>query len=195
MDVLYNEHKNISSQRQLISFYQYVYGFVSSQERFPMERKCSIGIKTCLFSFVFCIWRHGQSRKMSMAYRKIAVTPLLTHWICCSLTVSHRCIPGVIRGRSINKRHYSDAIMSAMASEITSVTIVYSTVYSGANERKHQSSASLAFVREIHRWPVNSPHKGSVTLKMFPFDDAIIYLSNNGVSSDSFHKSLSSHLN
>ena len=60
-----------------------------------------------------------------------------------------------------------------MASQISSLTIVYSTVYSGADERKHQSSTSLAFVRGIHRWPVNSPHKGQVTRKMFPFDDVI----------------------
>ena len=39
---------------------------------------------------------------------------------------------------------------------------------------KNQSSASLAFVREIHRWPVNFPHKWPVTWKMFPFDDVII---------------------
>ena len=38
----------------------------------------------------------------------------------------------------------------------------------------HQSSASLAFVRGIHRWPVNSPHKLPVTRKMFPFDDVIM---------------------
>ena len=42
------------------------------------------------------------------------------------------------------------------------------------NQRKHQSSASLAFVRGIHRWPVNSLHKGPVTRKMFPFDDVIM---------------------
>ena len=47
-------------------------------------------------------------------------------------------------------------------------------VYSGANQRKHQSSASLAFARGIHRWPVNSPHKGPVTRKIFPFDDVIM---------------------
>ena len=70
--------------------------------------------------------------------------------------------------------HYNDVIMSAMASEITSRTIVHSTVYSSADQRKHQSSASPAFVREIHRWPVNSPHKRPVTRKMFPFDDVII---------------------
>ena len=64
--------------------------------------------------------------------------------------------------------------MSAIASQITSLAIVYSTLYSGADQRKFQSSASLAFVRGIHRWPVNSPHKGSVTRKMFPFDDVIM---------------------
>ena len=60
--------------------------------------------------------------------------------------------------------HYDDVTMSAMASQITSLTIV-SIVYSGADQRKHQSSASLAFVRGIHRWPVNSPHKWPVTRK------------------------------
>ena len=58
--------------------------------------------------------------------------------------------------------------------QITSLTIVYSTVYSDAHQKKHQSSASLAFVRGIHRWPVNSPHKWPVTRKMFPFDDVIM---------------------
>ena len=71
--------------------------------------------------------------------------------------------------------HNNDVIMSAMASQITSLTIVYSSVYSGAEQRKHQSSASLDFVREIHRWPVNSPHKGPVTRKMSPFDDVIMH--------------------
>ena len=68
-------------------------------------------------------------------------------------------------------------IMSAMASQITSLTIVYLCVYSSADQRKHQSSASLAFVRGIHRWPVNSPHKWPVTRKMFPFDDVIMNIS------------------
>ena len=72
--------------------------------------------------------------------------------------------------------HYNDVIMSVMASQITSLTIVYSIVYSGADQRKHQSSASLAFVRGIHQWPVNSPHKWPVTRKMFPFDDVIMHI-------------------
>ena len=66
--------------------------------------------------------------------------------------------------------------MSTMASQTTGDSSVYSTVCSDAGRRKHQSSALLAFVREIHRWPVNSPHKGPATRKMFPFDDVIMQL-------------------
>ena len=67
--------------------------------------------------------------------------------------------------------HYCDVIMAAMASQITSLTIVYSTVYSVLDQRKHQNSASLAFVWGIQWWPVNSSHKRQATRKMFPFDD------------------------
>ena len=70
--------------------------------------------------------------------------------------------------------HYGDVIMNEMASQITSLTIVYSTVYSGPDQRKNQSSVLLAFVRGIYRWPVNSPHKRPVTRKMFPFDEVIM---------------------
>ena len=65
--------------------------------------------------------------------------------------------------------------MCAIASQITSLMIIYSIVYSDADQRKHQSSASLAFVQGIHRGPVNSPHEWPVTRKMFPFDDFIMY--------------------
>ena len=65
--------------------------------------------------------------------------------------------------------------MDAMASEITSLAIVYSTVYSGAGQRKHQSSASLASIcAGNQRWPVSSPHKRTVTRKMHLFDDVIM---------------------
>ena len=64
--------------------------------------------------------------------------------------------------------------MGAIASQITSLTIVYPTVYSDADQRKHQSSTSLAFVWVINRGPVNSPHKWPVTRKVLPFDDVII---------------------
>ena len=64
--------------------------------------------------------------------------------------------------------------MGGMASQITSLTIVYSTVYSGVDRKKYQRSASLAFAKRIHRRPVNYPHKGPVTRKMFSFDDVIM---------------------
>ena len=70
--------------------------------------------------------------------------------------------------------HYDDVIMSAIASQVTSLTIVYSAVYPGADQSKHQSSASLAFVWGIHRRSVNSPHKWPVTRKLLPFDDVIM---------------------
>ena len=75
--------------------------------------------------------------------------------------------------------------MIAMASQITSLMIAYSTVYSGTDQRKHQSSASLAFVGGIHGGPVNSPH--AVARKIFPFDDVIMenktdYVSEDGLS-------------
>ena len=65
--------------------------------------------------------------------------------------------------------HYNDVIMGSIAPQITSLTIVYSNVYSGADQTKQQSYASLEFV-------VNSPHKGPVARKMFPFDDVIMTL-------------------
>ena len=70
--------------------------------------------------------------------------------------------------------HYFDVITSAVASQITSLTIVYPTLYQDADQSKYQSSASLAFVWGIHRGPVNSPHKWPVTRKMLPFDDVIM---------------------
>ena len=68
--------------------------------------------------------------------------------------------------------HYSDVIMGAMASQIASLTIVYSPIYSGADQRKHQSSSHWPL---WGRWPVNSPHKRPVMRKKFPFDDVIVF--------------------
>ena len=89
---------------------------------------------------------------------------------------SHCCLNAVVCYFLIS--HYNDVIKSAMASQITSVSIVYSTVCYGADQRKHQSSASLSFVRGIHRWPVNPSHKRPVTQKFFRFGDVtmIIYV-------------------
>ena len=71
--------------------------------------------------------------------------------------------------------HFSDVIMRAMASQITDVSVVCSTV-SPDKSKKHQRSASLASVRGIHRSAVDFPHKGPVMWKMFPFDDVIMTL-------------------
>ena len=89
---------------------------------------------------------------------------------CCTTTA---CYIGAITCHATNSQHQDDVTMSAMASQITSHTIVYSTVY-WDGDKKHQSSASLACVWGIHRGPVNSPHKWPVTRKMFPFHDVIM---------------------
>ena len=86
------------------------------------------------------------------------------HWrMLCYVMQHHWC-----------GRHYNDVIMGAIASQITSLTIVYSTFYSDADQRKHQSSASLAFVPGIHWGLVNSLREWPVTRKMFRFDDVIM---------------------
>ena len=77
-----------------------------------------------------------------------------------------------------------------MVSQITRLTIVYSSIYSGADQRKHKSSASLAFVWGIHRLPVNSPHKGPVTRKMFPFDDVVMRRYANADGDEQRYKTL-----
>ena len=69
----------------------------------------------------------------------------------------------------VKDTHYCDVSMGAKASQITSLTIVYSTVYSGTDQRKHQSSTSLAL-----------GHKGPVTRKMIPFDDVIMQYVDRG---------------
>ena len=86
----------------------------------------------------------------------------------CVFKLGYRHVCGA--GRS----HYNDVIMGGIASQITSLTIFCSTVYSDTDKRKHQSSALLAFVRGIHRGPMNSPHKWPVRRKRFPFDDVIL---------------------
>ena len=106
-------------------------------------------------------------------------TPLLIHNACgnalnqCCYIVTWS-LRNILHWNVNQNAHYGDVIMGEIASQITSLTIVYSTVYSDVNQRKHQSSASVAWVRGIHRKPVNSPHKWPVTRKMFPFDDVIM---------------------
>ena len=108
-----------------------------------------------------------------VSYTRVIVSPITGNSIVCSAALMAPCgrnLP-VTGGSHNGSVHYIDLIMGVMASQITNLTIVYSTAYSGADQRKHQSSKPLAFVWKIHRWPVNSPHKGPVTRKMFAFDD------------------------
>ena len=73
----------------------------------------------------------SQSRGRSQAVASLRSCPGWPNWILLS--------------------HYIDVIMTTMASQITNLMVVYSTVYSDADQRKHQNSASLAFVWGIHR--------------------------------------------
>ena len=99
----------------------------------------------------------------------------LSQYVCIlPFEIYHEKRLGLWNLNVLISQHYNDVIMSEVASQITSFTIAYSSIYSGTDQRKHQSSASLAFVRGIHLWPVNSPDKGPVTRKMFPFDDIIM---------------------
>ena len=102
-------------------------------------------------------------------------THAYVHWRCKVHNISNH--PSWVQHERWLE-HCCDVIMGAIASQITSLTIVYSTVYSDADQRKHQSSVSLVFVRGIHRGPVNSPHKWPVTREMFPFDDVMMNIIN-----------------
>ena len=123
--------------------------------------------------------RHGCSCEEAMASTAMVLTYFPSNIPTSALERlnRHRYVIYIDRG-SIHANHNNEVIMSTKASKITSITIVYSTVYSGADQRKLQSPASLAFVRGIHRWPVNSPHKWPVTRKKFPFDDVIMTMGN-----------------
>ena len=97
------------------------------------------------------------------------VSPLVTYWFNIIMNYS-----GSLSKCVYFTKYYSDVTMSTMASQIFGVSTVCFAVCSDADQRKHQSSASLAFVRGIHRWLVNSPHKGPVTRKMFSFGDVFM---------------------
>ena len=106
---------------------------------------------------------------------KLIVTTFCTCHGICKIMLRYDCQEQSYSKLEVGwKNYYDDVIMIMMASQITSLTIVYWTIYSGADQRKPQSSASLAFVRGIHRQPLNSPHKWPVMWKMFPFDDVIM---------------------
>ena len=107
-------------------------------------------------------------------YRPLPEPSLLTHIkVIRPRRVSH-CHAGYTLGDDkIFICRYDDVTMSVVTSQITSLTIVYSTVNSDADQRKHQSSAYLVFVWGIRWWPL----KGPVTRKMCPFYDVIMAFS------------------
>ena len=131
---------------------------------------------TMLRVLVLTVWPMLGVYNMSvMACRLFGTKPLPEPMLAvCQVDYYEQTPVKYNRKSNIFIEHYSDVIMSSMASQITSITIVYSTVYSGTDQRKYQSSASLAFVWGIHRWSVNSPHTRPVTRKMFPFDNVIM---------------------
>ena len=143
-----------------------------------------------MFSLI-CVWINGwvnnrEARDFRRYRRHYDVIVMATNHVGCWIInvwekmVSNNCFSIIsflfsfcdtnCNGHS----HYDDVIMGTIASKITSLTFVYTIVYSDADQRKHQSSTSLAFVWQIHRGPVNSPHKGPVTRKMSPFNDVIM---------------------
>ena len=133
----------------------------------PPKRPCKMW-STILDKVKFCLFAWAYSGNIGFIINK-------KYWFWLQYIVKVIQICGC--GCNFIKRpitHYNDVIMSTMASQITSLTVVYSTVYSRTYQRKHQSSASLASVRGIYRWPVNSPHKFPVTWKTVPFDDVIM---------------------
>ena len=97
----------------------------------------------------------------------------------CFILVRYRFVLPLFFTVALKWRHNG-----AMASQITGFSIVCLTVCSGAGQRKHESYVSLAFAKGIHQWQVDSPHKGPVTRKMFPFHYVERYhgLNSNGKS-------------
>ena len=114
------------------------------------------------------------SDQLQRKYQRSSLLAFVIRWISSQNASDTESGAMSRRHHGTKMEQYNDVVMGAIASQITSLTIVYSIVYSDADQRKHQSSASLAFVRWIHRWPVNSPHKWPVTRKMFPFGDVIM---------------------
>ena len=141
-----------------------------------------IRCKLCIYTYVIQIKNDGSDtckRRLIWTWWHVFISIHAVCWRAIFKQPTMACndritIRYTVQGNYHICIHYSDVIIGTMASQITSLAIVYSSVYSGADQRKRQSSASLTFVRGIHRWPVNYPHKWPVTRKMFPFDGVII---------------------
>ena len=126
--------------------------------------------RACTTTWVLSINSLSAGIKDSMA------SVIITKQRACSQVLFTVILQGCFAGAGetvwLARCNYSDVIMSAITSQITGVSIVCWAVCSGADRRN--SKASLAYVRGIHRWPVDSPHKGSVIRRMSSFDDVIM---------------------
>ena len=118
-------------------------------------------------SWLYLCWIKHPHFSVSLRFCLLTITHMIRLWRWLYFLIPYTLL------REFSK-HYNDVILRAMASQITSVSIASSTVCSGADQRKHQSSTSLAFVREIHRGPINSPYKGLVMRKIFPGNGVIM---------------------
>ena len=170
--------KNVSRYKQMqsnpvISFWSQSFKAVDFSQLVYFGRSVYSNTKKLLYTNFISLKNHNATWVRIASFWKEAVL-LYTHMTCFASVEGHRGYYSIINQSAIvvvayTANSYSQwrHIRSTMASQITSLTIVYATVHSGADQRKHQSSASLAFVRGIHRWPVNSPHKGQWRGKCF----------------------------
>ena len=118
-------------------------------------------------SWLYLCWIKRAHFSVSLRFCLLTITHMIKLWRWLYFLIPYTLL------RRFSKR-YNDVILRAMASQITSVSIASSTVCSGADQRKHQNSTSLAFVREIQRAPINSPYKGLVMRKTFPGNGVIM---------------------
>ena len=100
----------------------------------------------CIFLGIYCIAVYLLCKSLwlrysfTLALQMTSSFVLLSQWIHCTVALLLLCI---------RMNRYGDVVIGTIASQITSLMIVYSTIYSDADQRKYQSSASLAFV-QIH---------------------------------------------
>ena len=147
-----------------------IHSYFHPGKSYPSIKSIVVLKLVCYFSWHFSVWM-SWSFQNKRDHKKLLLPKIVDHmWIYTSTGGAR---PSVIHEPTY-AMNYNDVIMFPMASQIIRLTIVSSNVYSGADQRKHQSSASLTFVLGIHRWPVNSPHKRPVTRKMVSFDDVIM---------------------
>ena len=126
----------------------------------PSDAYIRVSTRSSLFQIMWC----------PLFGAKTLTEPMMTF---CQLDPTEQTLMTIKRLVCV-KEHYNDVIMSAVSSQITGVSIVCPTVCLGADQRKYQSSASLVFVRGFHRWQMDSLHKGTITRKVFPFDEVIM---------------------